>query len=207
VTLVNDGGMDSVVDRDTFDRIKERYGVYSSWAVWANASGKPKSNMGDISVLDPDEYPTLLQSLRNDVVMVGLNISRPVTEPFRNFHDPSPKANDFKIRHAFTDTRFWGAYMTDFLKDFEMVESTSVIRRLKQEPSLLVESVERLLAEVRDLQCITPTILAFGTATHQLIADNVPPDKYARLVCLTHYSYRMSKERYRQVIHKQIETV
>ena len=71
----------------------------------------------------------------------------------------------------------------------------------------MVESVERLLAEVSDLDCITPTILAFGTATHQLVANNVPPDKYARLIGLTHYSHRISKESYRQAILKQVETV
>jgi hypothetical protein len=205
MTSVNDDAADSIVDRGTFDQIKAQHGQYSSWAVWAEASRKPKSNIGDMSLVDPDANPILLQSLSADVVMIGLNISRPVTEPFRNFHDPSPWANDFKIRYAFAGTRFWGAYMTDFLKDFEMVESTSVIRRLKQEPKLVVESVERLLAEVSDLQCISPTILAFGAATHQLVANNVPPDKYARLVGLTHYSYRMSKERYRHAILKEIE--
>jgi hypothetical protein len=162
--------------------------------------------MEDISVLHPDVNPELLQSLRNDVVMVGLNISRQVAEPFRNFHDPSPRANDFKIRHAFQGTPYWGAYMTDFLKDFEMVESRSVIRRLKQEPTLVAESVERLLAEISDLQCSEPALFAFGTATHQLVANNVPRDKYRRLVCLTHYSYRISKERYREAVLKQAAT-
>jgi hypothetical protein len=36
-------------------------------------------------------------------------------------------------RPVFEGTPYWGAYMTDFLKDFEMVESSSVIRRLEQE--------------------------------------------------------------------------
>jgi hypothetical protein len=71
----------------------------------------------------------------------------------------------------------------------------------------VVESVERLLVEFSDLRCIRPTILAFGTHTHQLVAENVPADRYSRLVGLRHYSFRMSKEEYRQAVLKQTELV
>jgi hypothetical protein len=54
------------------------------------------SNIADLSILDIAATPTTLQLLKNDIVMVGLNISRSFAERFRNFHDPSPTANDFK---------------------------------------------------------------------------------------------------------------
>jgi hypothetical protein len=86
-----------MVDRPRFDRIKKKHGGYASWAVWANATDKPKSNIGDMRVLDPDQSPTLLQILRNDVIMLGLNVSgRLLPEPLRNFHDPSPVGQDYK---------------------------------------------------------------------------------------------------------------
>jgi hypothetical protein len=72
-----------------FEKIKQKHGSYASWAVWAEASEKPKSNMGDVSHFKNDSVLSLLQ---NNVVMVGLNISRPVSEPFMNFHDPNPGA-------------------------------------------------------------------------------------------------------------------
>src|SRR5437660_419551 len=103
-----------MVDREMFERIKQRHGSYASWAVWAKPGGTPTSHIGDIHVLSPEENLTLLQSLRNDVIMVGLNISRPVLEPFRNFHDDRPQGKDFKIRYAFMGHPYWGAYMTDF---------------------------------------------------------------------------------------------
>jgi hypothetical protein len=81
--------------------------------VWADASEKPKSNMDDISHFNNE---SVLSLLKNDVVMVGLNISRPVSKPFLNFHDRNPKANDFKIRYAFKDSPYYGAYMTDINK-------------------------------------------------------------------------------------------
>jgi hypothetical protein len=193
-----------MIDRERFNRIKERHGGYASWAVWAEASDKPKSNIGEIRILDPDANPDLLQTLRNDVVMVGLNISRSFSEPFRNFHDTSSKANDFKIRHAFANTVYYGAYMTDIIKHVEMVESRSLMLFLKENPSVVDRNVENLLDEFEDLQCAKPTILAFGSDAHRLVAANVPSKTYSRLVRLTHYSHRIRKEEYKQTVLRQI---
>jgi hypothetical protein len=105
-----------MVERKTFELIKQKHGGYASWAVWADPAGSPKSNIGDLGVLEPDRNPTLFQTLRNDVIMVGLNLSRPVSVPFANFHDPSSQGQDFKIRFAFARTPYYGAYMTDIIK-------------------------------------------------------------------------------------------
>jgi hypothetical protein len=194
-----------MIDQDTFDRVRRRHGGYASWAVWADpAPDKPKSNIGDMRVLDPEGNPALLQTLRTDVVMIGLNISRSFCEPLRNFHDPRSMANDFKIRYAFANTAYYGAYMTDIVKHVEMVHSSSLVRYLKKDPSVVVRNVTNLLAEFDDLQCIRPTILAFGTAAHALVAEHVPSDRYSRLVRLTHYSHRISKEEYRQTVFREI---
>ncbi len=192
------------MDRKHFDRIKQRHGSYASWAVWAESSGKPKSSIDDISVLDADANPALLPTLRNDVVMVGLNIARPFSEPFRNFHDPSPRANDFKIRYAFTYTPYYGAYMTDMIKGFEEPKSTEVLKRLKAGLIDVKKHVEGFLQELADLQFVKPTILAFGAAACGLVADNIPDNAYSRLIKLTHYSHRIRKEEYRQVVLRQI---
>ena len=87
-----------MVDRETFDRIKEKHGLYASWAVWAEQDGRPKSNMGDLTVLDPDRNPALLGMLRSNVVMVGLNLSRDQPPPFGNFHDAKADGQDYRIR-------------------------------------------------------------------------------------------------------------
>src|SRR6267142_873016 len=123
-----------MIDREQFDLIGRKHGGYGSWAVWAAASEKTKSNVGDLSVFDLAANPGLLASLRNDIVMVGLNFSRSVSKQFRNFrnfHDPSPRANDFKIRYAFANTIYHGAYMTDIVKNFPMLKSAAVIKHLR----------------------------------------------------------------------------
>jgi hypothetical protein len=89
--------------------------------------------MGNMNIYDLHKNPDLLEILKNNVVMVGLNFSRPLlpTEPFKNFHDLSPYANDFKIRYAFRNTQFYGAYMTDIIKNLEMKSSNEVRSYLK----------------------------------------------------------------------------
>jgi hypothetical protein len=79
------------MDRATFEHIKTKRGAYASWAVWAEPDQAPMSNIADLSVLDPDHNSSLLEALRNDVVMLGRSFSRPVDSTrFTNFHDASP---------------------------------------------------------------------------------------------------------------------
>jgi hypothetical protein len=195
-----------MIDRATFERIRRKHGSYASWAVWSEPSERPKSNIGDLTVLDPARNPNLLQILKDDVVMVGLNMSRLSVEelPFRNFHDGSSNGQDFKIRFAFAGTAFYGAYMTDVVKFIPIVDSASLTRHLADQPGVVDENVGRLLEELHDLGARMPTILAFGRATHQFVVKHVPSNAYGRLVRLTHYSHRMSKEEYREEVHGQL---
>lgn len=193
-----------MIDRHRFAQIKIRHGSYASWAVWANAAGKPKSNVGDLSILDPDLNPSLLELLRNDTVMVALNFSRPLSEPppFHNFHSPSASAHDFKIRYAFTDTPFYGAYMTDIIKNFPMLRSSDVRKRLTA--PVIRENTDALLVELADLGASKPTIIAFGNDAHDLVERYVLASAYTRLVRVTHYSDYIGKEQYREVVAREL---
>jgi hypothetical protein len=193
-----------MIDRDQFLSIRKKHGGYASWAVWAEPSGTPKSNIGDMSVLDERANASLLQTIRNDIVMVGLNISRTFSEPFCNFHDPSPWANDFKIRHAFANTVYYGPYMTAIIKNVEMVKSVDLLAYLREHPALIRENADAFREELRDLKFSRPMILAFGNSTYRLIAENVPLSDYSQLVKLTHYSSQISKEDYRKTVLAQI---
>jgi hypothetical protein len=159
-----------------------------------------------MSILDPDANASLLQTLRGDVVMVGLNIAsaaRLLPEPFRNFHDPDPRANDFKIRYAFRNTPYYGAYMTDIIKGLPMISSGDLLQGLKTTPAVVRESIDIFREELADLGPGRPTILAFGADAHRLIEDNVSPKAYFRLIRITHYSYRIGKVEYRRTVLSQ----
>jgi hypothetical protein len=161
----------TMIDIQQFEKIKQKHGSYASWAVWVDAGESPKSNTGDMSIFDLDSNPGLLEMLNANIVMVGLNIasfSRLLPEPFRNFHDPNPRANDFKIRYAFRSTNYYGAYMTDIIKGVGMIDSKDLLAHLKAHPALVEQNIENFREELRDLNCTAPTILAFGAGAYSI---------------------------------------
>ena len=64
-----------MISRERFDDVKAKWGGYSSWAVWKRIGpgDAPKKDVGDLSVLDPDRNPALLESLNPNLVLLGLN--------------------------------------------------------------------------------------------------------------------------------------
>lgn len=195
-----------MITPDQFESIKRRHGDYASWAVWAQAEKSPKSNMGDMSILNLKANPTLLKTLKTNVIMVALNFSRPTVqnEAFRNFHDSNPWANDFKIRFAFQRTQYYGAYMTDIIKNLVEVDSSKVLELLKKKPELIKENVKLFRKELEDLKTNAPTILAFGISTYNIIKEHIKAEEYTRLIKLTHYSHQISKENYRVQVLNQL---
>ena len=183
--------------------IRGKHGKYASWAVWAKASDKPKSNMGDMAIFEDN---LALPLLKPNVLMVGLNLSRfTISEPFRNFHDPSPSGQDYKIRFAFIDTEYYGAYMTDIIKGVVEVDSKNIPKHLKENPGVLVESLEIFRQELRDLGAVSPLILAFGRKAYDIIKENLFSGEYGKLIRLTHYSHQIGKEKYRETVLKEIQ--
>jgi len=198
-----------MISINCFENIKRKHGGYGSWAIWPSAGEKPKSNMGDMTIFDNEKNPSLLELFNPEVIMVALNFSRPIefTEPFLNFHDKSPWANDFKIRFAFRDTSYWGAYMTDVIKNLPEVNSKKVLGYLQQDPSLILDNIKILREEIRDLGVQRPIILAFGKDVYEILYKHLRSDEYSGLVKLTHYSHQIGKERYRESVMKQINQV
>ena len=190
-----------MIDLQQFENIKQKHGRYASWAVWANASEKkPKSNMGDLSAFDDAR---VLSLLRNDVVMVGLNFSvlRDAPKPFFNFHGKGGGA--FKIRYAFNDSPYYGAYMTDIIKLHKEVDSKKMMQHLKAHPEVVASNVDIFREELRDLRATAPIILAFGHDTYKLLR-NLDKSEYRKLIKLTHYSHRISAEAYKEAVFKEI---
>ena len=191
-----------MIDRQRYELIRQKHGKHASWAIWATPAQKAKSNMGDITIFNNE---SILSQLRPNLLMVGLNLSRTTPEePFRNFHDSSPRAQDYKIRHAFLGTEFYGAYMTDIIKGLVEVDSKNVIKHLKDNPNTLESSLKTFRDEITDLGVTAPTILAFGTIAHKILFRNLLPSEYTRLIKLTHYSHQISKEHYKATVSEEI---
>jgi hypothetical protein len=192
-----------MIDMQQFENIKRKHGRYASWVVWADASEKPKSNMEDVSHFKSE---SVLCLLKNNVVMVGLNFSRPVlvSEPFINFHDRNARANDFKIRYVFKNSAYYGAYMTDIIKSLEEVDSKNVMKHLRECPEVIEKNLKTFREEMQDLRATAPVILAFGKDTHKILSENLNKNEYRNLIRLTHYSHYIGKEAYKETVFKEI---
>jgi hypothetical protein len=184
-----------MVERGKISYIAAKYGHYASWAVWANEGLKPKSNIGDLSIFDLAINPDISTILNPNIVMVGLNISRPIQFTFGNFHDSRSHSQDYKLRYAFRQTPFYGAYMTDIIKDFEQVISGEVNSFLKANRDFELQNVEMFTKELDDIGASDPLLIAFGNHSFSIL-DKHFGNEY-KVVKVPHYSMQISKEDYK----------
>jgi hypothetical protein len=188
-----------MISIETFIEIRKRFGHFASWAVWAEEGKSPKDAIADLTVLDPEKSPTLLETLHGNSILLGLNISRRIELPFGNFHDHRPMATDFKIRYALRDTAYWGSYMTDIIKDFEEKASGRMMSFLRSNKDFEQESIRRLREEIELLGFANPVLVTFGKDAETIAKRNLSGE--FRICCVPHYANYMSKENYRtQVI-------
>jgi hypothetical protein len=191
-----------MITREKFNFIKEKYGLYASWAIWVHEDEKPKSNMGDLTVLDPEINKNLLSELNPNVVLVALNFSKgSIKEPFGNFHSNRGTATDYKTRYALRDSPYWGGYMTDIIKDYSEKESGKLVKYLKTKKSFEQGNAEFFRQEMKDIGAEKPTLVAFGNAVYDILKRNLPEFK---IVKIPHYAHHMSKEKYREKVKNAI---
>ena len=193
-----------MISQNQFNFIKSKYQYWSSWAIWADQGDTPKSNVGDLSVLDPNTNAKLLPTLNPNIALVALNISRgDITLPFGNFHDARSEATDYKIRYATNDTPLWGAYMTDIIKDFEEKISGKVKSYLRENRDFEKENVDFFMQELSDIGATNPTLIAFGNESYDILKRNL--NNEFKIHKIPHYANYSSKEKYRMQIKEVIK--
>ena len=196
------------MDLEKFNFIKEKYGHCASWAIWREQGNNPPLfNMGDLSVLDPQQNPNLLSQLKPDVVFVGLNISIDIgdQEPFSNFHPTNPYANDYKTRFALKDTELWGGYMTDIIKDHVELHGQTVVNYLNANPDVEEKNIETFRKELKDLGTENPTIIAFGNEVYRILSRNL--NNEFNIYKITHYSHFINLDEYRKKFESLIKEI
>ena len=193
-----------MISEDLYNKIRKVYGYFCSWAVWDKEGSTPKSNMGNLKIFDLKQNSEILSILKNNIIMIGLNFSRPIDnpEPFINFHDKYPYANDFKIRYAFRETIYYGAYMTDIIKNSIQIKSSILMSSLDDQT--IDKNVEVFRNEIACLEAKKPTILAFGKDAYDILKQYLYRDEYSSLIKLTHYSDYIRKEDYKKEVLRQI---
>ena len=178
--------------------IAQKYGWCSSWAIWKrrDTTQKEKYGMEDVSFFaNMDSLP-----LNPNYVFVGLNISGKgsLERPFSNFHPLHKTAHDYKTRYALQDTQFWGAYMTDIIKDFEEVVGSNVKKYLKANPDFEKSNIELFEQELKDIGSLNPVLIAFGNVSYNILNKHFK-NKYT-IYKINHYSSCISKEKLREQI-------
>jgi len=183
-----------MISIETFIKIRERFGHFASWAVWSEGK-KPKDNIDDLNILDPDQNPKLLETLHGNSIFLGLNISRKIERPLGNFHDPRPMATDFKIRCALKNTGYWGSYMTDIIKDFEEKASGKMMSFLRSNKGFEEDNIQKLRDEIESLGFADPLLVTFGKDAETIAKRNLGTE--FQIICIPHYANYSSKEQYR----------
>ena len=191
-----------MITREKFDFVKKKYGPVASWAIWAHEDKEPKSNMGDLTVLDPEINKNLLSELNPNVVLVALNFSENVDhKPFENFH-AGGKFQDYKTRYALRGSPAWGGYMTDIIKDYPEKESDRLVEYLKTDKSIEQSNVEYFRQELRDIGVEKPKLIDFGNDVYYILKRNLPKFE---IVKIPHYAHFISKEKYREQVKTTLQ--
>jgi hypothetical protein len=108
------------MEKGTLSTIAEQY-PWASWAVWDEAFPD-----GDCIEETPEELVAFVSQhidlLTPDIVLMGLNRSDDLPAPFSNFHAPTRKHYDYRLKTFIQDgelNRLHGAYMTDLVDEVD----------------------------------------------------------------------------------------
>ena len=194
-----------MISIEKFTEIRERFGHFASWAIWADEGANPKDNIDDLSVLNPDVNSGLLKILHGNSILLGLNISRRIERPLGNFHDPRPMATDFKIRYALKGTSYWGSYMTDIIKDFEEKFSGRMMSFLGRNKDFERDNIRKLRDEIEVIGFPNPVLITFGKDAEKIAKRNL--GKEFQVIGIPHYANYMSKENYRAQVCGQLSKI
>lgn len=132
--------------------VAERF-PWASWAVWDNSfpeggciEEQPKQLIDFVC-----EHTTHLTA---DVVLLGLNRSNHLTSPFQNFHAPTRRHYDYRLKEFIQDDgldRLWGAYMTDLVDDVN--PESNEVRVTDTDAEILLNQLHLLGESEYDVIC------------------------------------------------------
>ena len=185
-----------MIERDRYEQLKKESGKVSSWAIWRDPEkDKPASGIGDLSVFDD---PGILNRLQPEYIFVGLNAAAhddPNSADWAAFHSgDNRRQRDYKLRFALKGTEYWGAYITDAIKNVVETNSGTVVDMINKDPDLLEKSKAALRREL-DIIGGEPTLIAIGKDAYRILQSMDLPVK--NILQIPHYSAWGSKENYR----------
>lgn len=190
-----------MIDFNTYEIMKQEYGHVGSWTIWEPPTSTPKSNTNNMDWVNKEN---LLEIINTKFVFVGLNWSsthgdqtKGGTIPWANFHSGYTYQNDYKLRYALSNTRYWGSYITDLIKLYAEVDSSKVKSYLKKNPEVVHKNIMDFEKEISYLGD-NLVLVALGTDVYKLLNEYFG-HKYD-IAMIKHYSYTIGKEDYRKEV-------
>ena len=194
-----------MIKKEAYLKLKESFSKVASWAVWEiPTSASPKSNMRSVAMFDSED---ILEILNPNYVFIGLNVSgvhddyMDTSKHWHNFHSSNPYGHDFKLRYALMNTPYWGAYITDAIKELPEVDSNKVSVYLKNNPGMVLKNMEILKREIEVIGG-KPTLICMGSKSYQIVKKHLGEQYDVKKI--THYSYQIGKEDYRAQVLKSL---
>lgn len=163
---------------DEYNKLKVKYGVFSSWAIW------DYQNESDTSVISNN-----FEQLHSDYVFLGLNISATLkSESWVNFHGGK---HDRKLKYACNDTDLRGAYLTDLFKGLPEAKSNKLKDKLSDE--IIENNVKVFNQEMVDIKLNKISqFVVLGTENSQIAQafNKYFKQKYSNpVIYYYHYSF------------------
>ena len=196
-----------MLDKQTYNIMKKLYWEVWSWAIRWEQKDTPRSNTDDMTWVDD---PNMLNIINTWYVFVGLNWSSTHWDKWgvdnhvswSNFHSGYSFQNDYKLRYALKDTRFWWSYITDLIKYYPEVNSGKVSAYLKENSDILLKNIELFKQEIGYLWD-NLKLIALWSKVHKLL--NKYLWKQYEIFLIKHYSYAIWKENYRDEVLSILE--
>jgi hypothetical protein len=191
-----------MVNEETFNIVRDKFKYQGSWAIWGNFGERPKDNMDDLTIFANENLKNTLKQLHLNYVLVGLNISTSaIVEPLSNFHGKN--GDVFKLRYAISETKLWGSYMTDILKDFPEPQSNLVARKLRSDEGVHIENknIETFNEELNLIGAENAKLVALGDLVYNILIRNYDSN---RIIKIPHYASRVNKEKYYELVHNAL---
>lgn len=195
-----------MIDVERYNKLKEMFGNTSSWTIWKKAGSTAKSNTDDMSIFDDEK---ICDKLNDNYVFVALNGSsthgKQEDRPWKNFHSSYRYQQDYKLRYALVNTKFWGSYITDIIKEFLEVDSSKVKSFLKKNPEVIEKNINMFENELNILSDKKPVLIAIGNVSYDILTNNLG-DKYS-IYKIKHYSYQIGQENYRKEVLSILDSI
>jgi ribosomal protein S8 len=198
------------MDEKLYNLIRKKYGKGASWAIWNDTFSycDDPFSLGD--------YEKVKDKINPNVVFVGFNPSDNIIEDFSNFHNlkndkrnlhQKAICNANKLKYAFINTEYVGAYMTDIIKldtvkgKVKLADSAEVKKYIRNNPEVKCESIKMFKEELDFIGSKNPFIIALGGDAYNILS------KFLRgySICkVTHYAVYSNAEEYKERVWKEI---